>query len=128
MSRFVVAARSDGRGGFRPFGSYGASQAGATVSIGDVRYKVGVDGRVNIPKAVMEQYGVRGDDGRMRVNVEFATQKGIDGWKDVAAVISRPSVLDKNSATGALSGRISVSDPTFAALEPFDSGDYTWSP
>ena len=128
MARFVVSARSDGRGGFRPFGSYGASQAGATVSIGDNRYKVGVDGRVNIPKSIMEQYGVRGDDGRMRVNVEFATQAGADGWSEVGAVISRPSILDKNSATGALAGRISVSDPTFSALEPYDSGDYNWSP
>jgi len=128
MSRFIVAARSDGRGGFRPFGSYGAPQRGASVSIGEHRYTVGVDGRVNIPKAVMEQYGVRGDDGRMRVAIEFASQAGADGWGDVGAVVSRPSALDKNAQTGSLAGKISIFDPDFSALEPYDSGEYNWSP
>ncbi len=128
MARFVVAARSDGRGGFRPFGSYGKAQAGATVSIGENRFMVGRDGRVNIPKNIMQEYGVKGDDGRMRVSIEFATQSGVDGWSEVGAVVSRPSALDKNTPTGALAGKMSVSDPSFAALEPFDSGDYNWSP
>ena len=128
MARFIVSARSDGRGGFRPFGSYGKAQAGASVSIGERRYAVGVDGRVNIPKSIMQQYGVKGDDGRMRISVEFATQSGADGWSEVGGVVSRPSILDKNTATGAIAGKISVSDPSFAALEPYDSGDYNWSP
>ena len=128
MSRFIVAARSDGRGGFRPFGSYGAPQRGASVSIGEHRYTVGVDGRVNIPKAVMEQYGVRGEDGRMRVAIEFASQAGADGWGEVGAVVSRPSALDKNAQTGSLAGKISIFDPDLSALEPYDSGEYNWSP
>ena len=128
MTRFIVVARSDGRGGFRPFGTYTPAQRGATVSIGDRRYKVGADGRVNIPKAVMEQYGVRGEDGRMRVAIEFASKPAIDGRGEIAAVVSRPSLLDRNAPTGSLAGKISVFDPRFSALEPYDSGEYNWSP
>ena len=128
MTRFIVVARSDGRGGFRPFGSYTGAQRGATVSIGDRRYKVGVDGRVSIPKAIMEQYGVRGDDGRIRIAIEFASKPGIDGWGEIAAVVSRPAPLDRNAPTGSLAGKISVFDPRFSALEPYDSGEYNWSP
>jgi len=128
MTRFIVVARSDGRGGFRPFGTYSSAQRGATVSIGEHRYTVGADGRVNIPKAVMEQYGVRGEDGRMRVAIEFASQAGADGWGEIAAVVSRPSLLDRNAPTGSLAGKISVFDPRFSALEPYDSGEYNWSP
>jgi len=124
-NRFVVTARSDGRGGFRPFGTYSAKQAGAMVSIGSKSYKVGRDGRVNIPKAMMESMGILGADGRRRVTIEFASSKGIDGWKKLGAVVGKPPEHLKDATTGDILGRKLVMQDI---LEPYDSGDYSWSP
>jgi len=127
--RFVVVARSDGRGGFRPFGTYTGSQAGAKVSIGDGTYKVGQDGRVSIPRSVMESIGIKGDDGRYRVVVEFSSAPG-SGGKQLAAAVSKPPDSLRNGKTGDI-GRVRDIHPVTLedyVIEPHDSGDYNWSP
>ena len=129
MVRFLVVARSDGRGGFRPFGTYTASQAGADVTIGDGTYKVGKDGRVNIPRAVMEAVGIKGDDGRNRVVIEFSSAPE-SGGKQLAAAVSKPPESLRNAKTGD-AGKVPDIDPVTLedyVIEPRDSGDYNWSP
>ena len=56
MSRFVVTARKDGRGLVRPFVD-GESHTGETFYIGGRGFKVTADGRVYIPKSIMERFG-----------------------------------------------------------------------
>ncbi len=75
----TVVAKTDGRGQVRPFGKYTKKQAGAMVKIGDKEYKVTKSGRVNIPKKVMEEFGIKGADGRNRINIKFATKRTLDG-------------------------------------------------
>jgi len=70
MARILVTARSDGRGGFSPFATHGASHAGETVYVGGKPRVVSSDGRVNIPAALMREVGIMGPDGRYRVAVE----------------------------------------------------------
>ena len=69
MTHYIVRARSDGRAGMPMFGlstKQAKSFAGQKVHIGDREVTVGRDGRINIPKDIMETYGVVGDDGRRR--------------------------------------------------------------
>src|SRR5690606_41053304 len=78
MTHYIVRARSDGRAGMPMFGLSGPrakSFAGQTVYIGDREVTVGRDGRINIPKDIMETYGVVGDDGRRRVSINFASDR-----------------------------------------------------
>ena len=124
LHRFIVVARVDGRGGYRPFGAYRKGQAGARVSIGNKSYRVGRDGRVNIPKSVMDK-GLTGFDGRKRVTIEFASSPGKEGWRDVGAVIGTPDDTHTTSRTGDLVGRY---EELTDELEPSDSSDYNWSP
>ena len=125
LQRFVVVARSDGRGGFRPFGTYSAAQAGAKVNIGNRYFTVGKDGRVNIPRSIMDEWGIKGTDGRMRVTVEFSAKAGKDGWREVATAVSRPTEAFKDAQTGDIIDRgVWLED----ALEPVDVGEYNWSP
>lgn len=128
MSSFIVRARSDGRGGIPPFNSYGAKEAGARVKIGDQSFKVGKDGRVNIPSRIMNEYGVRGADGRMRITIDFASKPGKNGWKDVGAVVSKPQKDLANAKTGDIQTKTDIFEPEYDTLEPRDSGDFNWSP
>lgn len=127
MARFIIVARSDGRGGMAPFGTYGKGMAGSKVTIGEKVYTVGRDGRVNVPKPIMEQYGVKGTDGRNRVVIEFASKPDTHG-ATVGAIVSRPSPGDKDRKTGALAGKQDIRSPDHVYLEPYDSYDYNWSP
>lgn len=131
MPELIVTARADGRGGIKPFGKYGKKQAGAMVQIGDKKYKVTKDGRVNIPKRVMNNYGVTGKDGRKRIAINFSTKPGTktkENWKNVAAVISVPDKASRNLKTGT---RPLVGDPEqyddSDDLMPETEEDYAWS-
>ena len=113
MREVIVRARAkDGRGGIRPFGTYGKHQwrkgkGGAWVEIGRKRYKVTTDGRVNIPKKIMDKWGITGEDGRKRIAIDFSSKqstgkKGEESnhWKDLAATISTPGKESKDAKTG----------------------------
>lgn len=126
-TQFIVTARADGRGGFKPFGTFSKKQAGAFVTMGDRQYKVTKDGRVNVPKSIMDKFGVTGDDGRKRITMQFTTAKGKEGWKDVKAAIKKPVDDDKNASTGKVAVKHRVGKDR-EALVPKDSGDYNWSP
>lgn len=122
---FIVTARSDGRGGFRPFGSYSSSAAGGKVNIGEKTYQIGRDGRVNIPKSIMEQYGRIGRDGRTRVSITFSSASGIDGWRDLSAIVSNPVETYADAQTGDV---VSEYDYQAPRLLPYDVDDRSWSP
>lgn len=124
MSTFIVKARSDGRGGIKPFNTYNKMQAGAYVTIGDTKIKVTSDGRVNIPKVVMDKYGIAGDDGRKRIGITFTTKGGKEGWKDVKAMVLTPQDKDKNGKQG---NTIKKAGMKGGVLKPSDGSDYTWS-
>ena len=120
MTHYIVRARSDGRAGMPMFGLSGSrakSFAGQTVYI---------DGRINIPKDIMETYGVVGDDGRRRVSINFAS----DGQGNLGVLIYTPPPHQRDAQTG---------DPTRpykglnvyddeVVLEPSDGPDFNWSP
>jgi len=123
--RLMVTARSDGRGGIRPFGTYKSGQAGYKVQVGDQTLTVGRDGRVNIPKHVMEQYGILGDDGRRRVEIVFAWHRKDADVPDVGATVATPAYDMRNASTGDTAVGF-AEEPNL--LEPADSKDYNWSP
>lgn len=125
MSTFIVRERSDGRGGIKPFNSYTAKQKGATVRIGDKTFTVTSDGRVNIPKSIMQEYGIKGDDGRLRIGIQFTAESGKEGWKTAAAQIKTPPDRAKNQAQGTVITRPPADGKV---LVPSDSGDFSWSP
>lgn len=148
MATFIVSQRIDGRGGIKPFGTYGTNQAGSKVDIG-LQNKNGSpklmtvtkDGRVNIPKSVFDKVGIKGKDGRKRISITFSTAGGTDGWNDVKAIAQKPLSIDKNLNTydrqtkfrttkQQASGNGDISDLDYEGeeLKPSDSGDYNWSP
>lgn len=134
VSHSVVRARADGRGGPTPFGLSSKDAkafAGETVYLGDRQIRVGIDGRPNIPKSLMDKYGVKGDDGRMRVGVTFSrTAAG-----DLGIILFTPKGADINAKTGdrSLSARDVVKDQqayrdSTRVLVPEDAPDFNWSP
>ena len=130
----VVVARSDGRGGIKPFGTYGREQAGAKVWIGEKQFTVTRDGRVNIPKNIM-QTGIKGSDGRMRISIGFRApslaEGGKDRWKDVKSVVVKPSKEDKNAVQGSKITKFNLKrnkNKKTRDLKPVDTQDYSWSP
>jgi len=124
MTHYIVRARSDGRAGMPMFGLSGPrakSFAGQTVHIGDRKVTVGRDGRINIPKDIMETYGVVGDDGRKRLNISFASDS--EGNLGVLAYTTGES--QKNAVTGT---RARKQTDIRDYLEPSDAPDFNWSP
>ena len=69
MRLTAVKARSDGRGGFRPFKNW-REHVGEYVEIAGNYFQVGTDGRVNIPARIMREFGTLGEDGRYVVGAQ----------------------------------------------------------
>lgn len=135
MREVIIRADKKGRGHARPW-NYGRmkqgcrySGAGAMVDIGGKKYKVTPDGRVNIPKKVMNDWGIKGDDGRMRVAITFSTRPGKDHWKRVGSTISTPGRESKNAKTGAIAlyDFDEIGFPITDELIPESDEDYNWS-
>jgi len=133
MPEIIVRARTDGRGGVKPFGTFSKHQAGAMVQMGNREYKVTKDGRVNIPKKIMDKYGVSGKDGRKRIAINFSTKpstKKAPHWKSVAAVIAKPDIKSKDLKTNNAPVYTRYIKPEFDISEeliPETEGDFTWS-
>lgn len=130
----IVVARADGRGGIKPFGTFGKKQKGFTVSIGNRRYKVTSDGRVNIPKKIMNEMGINNADGRKVIQMRFSSKAGKEGSKsrsEVGAVIGTPNHVMITQNTGdtpkeVLEDKFDPEDKN-DFLEPFDEQDFSWS-
>jgi len=63
---------------------------------------VGTGGRVFVPKKVVEQVGILGKDGLLRIEAGFSARGGAEGWKDVSAHIYAP----RSNLADAPSGRV----------------------
>jgi bifunctional DNA-binding transcriptional regulator/antitoxin component of YhaV-PrlF toxin-antitoxin module len=92
MVNLIVRAQKNGKGIIKPFGTYDKNQAGAMVTIGNKKYKVNKEGKINIPKKIMEEHGIKGKDKRNRIVIKFASGHAQDKnyWKDVSAMIFKP--------------------------------------
>ncbi len=125
MMIFIVRARSDGRAGMPMFGLSGSHAkwfTGQKVHIGDREVTVGRDGRINIPKDIMETYGVVGDDGRRRLSINFAS----DGQGNLGVLVYTPPPHQKDAQTGDLARpyRVPDIDDDEHILEPSDGPDF----
>ena len=69
MRLTAVKARSDGRGGFRPFRDW-KNHVGEYVEIAGEYFQVGKDGRVSIPARIMREFGTLAEDGRYVVGAQ----------------------------------------------------------
>ena len=69
MRLTAVKARSDGRGGFRPFKNW-REHVGEYVEIAGQMLQVGKDGRVSIPARIMREFGTLAEDGRYVVGAQ----------------------------------------------------------
>lgn len=130
MGSFIVTARSDGRGGSRPFGvepKKSESFIGKLFNIGGRDIKVTTDGRLNIPKKIMDSFGITGKDGRKRITITYTSTGKMPGKeRKYAGFINKPLAKDKNRKNG-----WKVTQPrlkTKRGLKSADSGDYNWSP
>ena len=124
MTHYTIRARSDGRAGMSMFGlpkKDAMKVAGETVYIGDHTVTVGTDGRINVPRDIMDTYGVTGDDGRKRLNISFASDS--EGNLGVLAYTTGES--QKNAVTGT---RARKQTDIRDYLEPEEVQDFNWSP
>ncbi len=127
MVKQVVRALSDGRGAPRPFGTFSRKQYGEYVYIGDRKIPVAKDGRIIIPKRIMDEYGLEGPDGRKRVVVDFASSPEYrTGKQEYAARIILPLPEDLTADTGDKPKRTVIHKPS-DRLIPRDSPDMDWS-
>lgn len=85
--RILVKAGKTGVGHVKPFGTYDKHQKGATVTIGEKKYKVNSRGSITIPKSIMSKIGTKDKAGKKNVVVQFSAMPGLDGWKHASAII-----------------------------------------
>jgi len=128
VGSYIVKARVDGRGGARVFGlspELTKKFIGKSFTLGNKSYKVTTDGRINIPKAVMNKYGILGTDGRRRVSITWTSQWNRKKEVTYAGFINKPLAKDKNR-----SPNWRITKPrkiTKRGLKPADGVDYNWS-
>ena len=128
MSKFdgspvFIVADSVGRGHIKPFGRFTSEQKGTVVDIGGRNYKVTSDGRVSIPKSVMEKYGFK--DPSTGRNVVIARCSSKDG--KYAIQILKPKQLPLSVKTHQIARLRYVQPGVENVLSPCDSGDWTFS-
>ena len=70
MVNRIVVSRADGRGGLRIPAQHPKDLAGARFAIAGKTFAITSDGRVNIPKSIMEKYGSRLPNGRYALAVD----------------------------------------------------------
>jgi hypothetical protein len=129
MARFngspvYVVADSAGRGHIKMFGSFGPEQRGETVLIGGKTYSVTSDGRVSIPKSVMNAYGVNNENGRKTI-IARCSYNHTDGF--AVQVLKPKSAPPVGAKSHTLAKMKHVKLGVENVLAPSDSGDWTFS-
>ena len=127
MVNRIVVSRADGRGGLRIPVQHSKDFAGKRFSIAGKALTITTDGRVNIPKSVMEKYGSRMPDGRYALAVDVGYRHD-DGRLKVGGYINELGKVETNYKTG---DTISYSDvidnevinPTTDDTEYYTVGD-----
>lgn len=122
-SPVYLVADSAGRGHIKPFGRFTSAQRGTLVEIGGRNYKVTSDGRVSIPKRIMERYGTK--DPATGRNVVIARCSSKDG--NYAVQILKPKQLPTSVKTHQIARLRNVQPGVENVLSPMDSGDWTFS-
>ena len=128
MSKFdgspvFIVADSVGRGHIKPFGRFSSEQKGTVVDIGGKNYKVTSDGRVSIPKSIMEKYGFK--DPSTGRNVVIARCSSKDG--EYAIQILKPKQLPLSVKTHQIARLRDAQPGVENVLSPRDAGDWTFS-
>ena len=82
----VVVARSDGRGGLRIPVPKSHRESGNYLHIAGKKYKITTDGRVNIPKSIMDAYGTTNSDGRKVLSLDIGYRHDDDQLKTGAYI------------------------------------------
>lgn len=122
-SPVYLVADSVGRGHIKPFGRFSSAQRGTLVDIGGQNYKVTSDGRVSIPKRVMERYGIK--DPATGRNVVIARCSSKDG--NYAIQVLKPKQLPTSVKTHQIARLRNVQPGVENVLSPIDAGDWTFS-
>lgn len=78
MVNRIVVSRADGRGGLRIPVQHSKDFSGKRFVIAGKALTITTDGRVNIPKSVMEKYGSRMPDGRYALAVDVGFRYDAD--------------------------------------------------
>lgn len=123
-----VIARSDGRGGLRIPVKNPSDFAFGALDIGGRSVAITTDGRANIPKAIMEEHGVRLPDGRYALAVDVGYRYTDDKLR-VGAYINKDLLPPADVKTGdTFSYRdididSEVINPTTDGTEYYTAGD-----
>lgn len=122
-SPVFVVADCVGRGHIKPFGRFTREQRGTLIDIGGKNYQVTSDGRVSIPKRIMEKYGFK--DPATGRNVVIARCSSKDG--KYAIQILKPKQLPLTVKTHQIARLRDVQPGVENVLSPRDAGDWTFS-
>jgi len=123
-SPVYIVADSAGRGHIRMFGSFGPDQRGETVSLGGKYYRVTSDGRVSIPKSVMNAYGVDNEKGRKTI-IARCSYNPSDGF---AVQVLKPKQVPPTGVKSHTLAKMKYVKPGVEnVLSPQDGGDWVFS-
>ena len=94
-----VISRGDGRGGLRIPAAHARDFSGERLDIGGRSVGITTDGRANIPRKIMEEYGTRLPDGRYALAVDVR-YRYTDGKLRVGGYINQGAVAPEDVQTG----------------------------
>ena len=122
-----VIARADGRGGLRIPSTHSRDFAGERLDIGGRSVGITTDGRANIPRKIMEEYGTRLPDGRYAIAVDVG-YRHTDGKLRTGAYINQGAAAPEDVQTGDTISYADVLDtgvitPTTDGTEYYTAGD-----
>lgn len=132
MSKFdgspvYIVADCVGRGHIKPFGRFTREQKGTVVDIGGKNYKVTSDGRVSIPKRIMEKYGFKDPATGRNVVIARCSSTPGPGERRYAIQILKPKQLPLSVKTHQIARLRNVQPGVENVLSPHDSGDWSFS-
>jgi len=99
MVNRIIVSRSDGRGGLRIPVQHPKDFAGARFAIAGRTFLITSDGRVNIPKSIMQKYGSRMADGRYALAVDVGFRYDADELR-VGGYINELGKVETDYKTG----------------------------
>ena len=123
----AAVARSDGRASFRPYGKDWRDHVGETVEVAGRKLRVSKDGRVHIPKSLMQEMGTRNPDGRRVIGIQTGARYDGKGKKARLSLGARVVKLDEEQAkytTGELIPKEGFKRADLHVLKASDSKDY----
>lgn len=122
-SPVYIVADCVGRGHIKPFGRFTSAHRGTLIDMGGKKYKVTSDGRVSIPKRIMERYGLKDPvTGRNVVIARFSSKDG-----NYAVQFLKPKQLPTTVKTHQIARLRNVEPGVENVLSPIDAGDWTFS-